>query len=76
MIGMDMTMVAANIRAARARKDINQGDLAKAIGVNIATVSSYERGEIVPGADKVFAMARALDVTPNDILGWHTSKAA
>lgn len=67
---MDKEAVAANIRAARARKNVSQGELADAIGVNITTVGSYERGEIVPGGDKVFALAEALGTTPNAILGW------
>lgn len=70
MTGISKDNLAANIRAARARKGISQGELAEAINVYITTVSAYERGEIVPGADKIFSMAEVLDVTPNELMGW------
>ena len=28
------------------------------------------QGRLVPGTDKLFAMAEALGCTPNDLLGW------
>ena len=31
---------------------------------------SYENGIYVPGTDKLAAIAEALGVTPNDLLGW------
>lgn len=70
MTGISKDNLAANIRAARARKGISQGELAEAINVYITTVSAYERGEIIPGADKIFSMAKVLDVTPNELMGW------
>lgn len=70
MSGFDMGVVAANIRAARARRHVSQGELAAEVGVNITTVGAWERGEIVPGADKVTALAEALGVTPNELMGW------
>lgn len=66
----DKNLFAANLRAARARKDISQGELAKEVGVNLATISQYEDGAFVPGADKVIALAEALGTTPNDLMGW------
>lgn len=61
---------AANLRMQRARADISQGQLSEMVGVNITTIGKYEDGIITPGADKVFALADALNCTPNDLLGW------
>lgn len=69
-MGFSKEIMAANIRAARARADITQGDLAKSIGANIGTIASYENGSMVPGATNVYAMAESLGCTPNDLFGW------
>ena len=66
----DRYVFAANLRAARARRDISQGELAKRTGLNLTTISQYEDGAFVPGADKIIALAEALGVTPNDLMGW------
>ena len=76
MSEFDVKELAANIRAARARADITQGELAEASGVNITTVVAYESGSIVPGADKVYALAQALGTTPNALMGWQPPEAA
>ena len=62
--------MAASIRAARARADISQSELAQRVGLNVWTINKYESGEMMPGADKIAAMADALGCTPNDIIGW------
>lgn len=69
-MSFDKNTFAANLRAARARRDLSQTELASATGLNLATISQYEDGAFVPGADKVFALAEALGVTPNDLIGW------
>lgn len=66
----DNNEFAANLRMQRARADISQGQLSEMIGVNITTICKYEDGSTTPGADKVFAIADALQCTPNDLLGW------
>ena len=45
-------------------------ELAEKAGVSLDTVQRCASGEQVPGADKLFAMADALECTPNDLLGW------
>lgn len=66
----DKTVFAANLRAERARRDLSQSQLAEAAGVNLATICQYEDGSFVPGGDKICALAEALGVTPNDLIGW------
>lgn len=70
MNGFDKDAVAACLRAERARAGMSQGELAEKSGVNVTTISAYERGDMVPGAGNLFALADALGCTPNDIMGW------
>ena len=63
-------VLGANIRAERARCDLSQEELATRAGVSSVAIASYENGMCVPGVDKVFAIAAALGVTPNYLLGW------
>lgn len=62
--------LAANIRVMRARADMTQGVLADKTGIHIGTIVQYESGNMVPGADKVCAIASALGCTPNELFGW------
>lgn len=68
--------LAANIRVSRARSDMTQGALATAIGVNVGTIVQYENGSMIPGSDKIFAIAEATGCTPNDLLGWRNARKA
>ena len=67
--------LAANIRAARARADLSQAEVAAEVGVNVSTFAKYESGDYIPGADKLFAIAQALGCAPNDLMGWGTEAA-
>lgn len=62
--------MAKSLRVRRAELDMTQAELADLSGVNIATINSYEQGGYTPGADKLWALAKALGCTPNDLLGW------
>ena len=57
MSGFDKDAVAACLRAERARAGMSQGELAEKSGVNVTTISAYERGDMVPGAGNLFALA-------------------
>lgn len=70
MTVFDNGTLSANIRAMRARVDKTQSELANEIGVNIGTIVQYENGSMVPGSDKVCAIAEATGCTPNDLFGW------
>nr|WP_306792867.1 helix-turn-helix transcriptional regulator [Collinsella urealyticum] len=65
-----MSRVAENIRMYRARKDISQRELARLTHSHPGSVFKWEDGSVVPGVNKLFAIAEALGVTPNDLVGW------
>ena len=68
--------LAGNIRAARARADLSQAEVASKVGVNVSTFAKYESGDYIPGADKLLAISQVLGCPPNDLMGWHTDEAA
>lgn len=49
------------IREIRKRKGLTQEAVAEAVGVDHSTFSRYERGQAWPSAEKLKAIARALD---------------
>jgi transcriptional regulator with XRE-family HTH domain len=64
------TIVARNIRAARAAKRLTQRELAGMVnGVDTLAVSRWERGTSLPNARNLVALAAALDREP----GWFYS---
>lgn len=66
----DLEKFAGNLRAARARLDMSQDVLAMAAGIDIDSISRYERAKVKPGADALAKLAKALGTTPNELLGW------
>lgn len=66
----DVSEFGNRIRMYRGYRDMTQGELAEKVGVNITTIVKYEDGSMVPGADKVFAIADALGCTPSELMGW------
>ena len=57
------------LRAIRVRNGYPTcGDLAKAIGVNRATVGKWETGSRQPDLDMLVILCHFLNVTPNDLL--------
>lgn len=53
-----------NVRALRQARGLTQAELAELAGVNQATVSKAERGEMNITMDKIVALAAALNVEP------------
>lgn len=68
--------LAGNIRAARARADLSQAEVASKVGVKVSTFAKYESGDYIPGADKLLAISQVLACPPNDLMGWNTDEAA
>lgn len=65
------------IRAHREMKDWKQRDLAAATGKDGSYISLIENDQIAnPGIDTIEKFARALDCTPNDLLGFTVEGAA
>lgn len=55
------------IKAARARKDMTQKDLAAAVGVSRQTINAIEQGEYNPTIKLCRAICRALDKTLDEL---------
>lgn len=72
-MAFDKKVLASNIRARLGALNMSRRELAEKAGVSIDTVNRCATGEQVPGADKLFAIADALDCTPNDLLGWNVA---
>lgn len=65
----DLDSIGYKIRECRKRKGLSQEELANKIGVKRAVVSKYETGKISPRIDTVQKIARALDVSVDELLG-------
>lgn len=64
-------MLGDRIREARINAGMTQDDLAKKIGAAKNTVTCYEKGTREPDALKIIAIAKALGVTGDYLLGIH-----
>lgn len=62
-------MLKDEIKRLRQERGMSQGELADQVHVVRQTVSKWERGTSVPDADTLRALAEALGVTPNELLG-------
>ena len=61
-------VVGARIRGAREAAALTQTALAKRLGCAQGLVSSWESGDRLPAVPTLLALARALDVSPGDLL--------
>lgn len=61
-------ILAANIRAERNRKKMNQDELASHIGISVRSLSSIENGWQKPSIFVVYDIARALEIDINELL--------
>lgn len=55
------------MKAARMESDMNQGDLAKAVGVTRQTIGLIEAGDYNPTLNLCIAICKALNKTLNDL---------
>lgn len=70
-MGFSKETFAANLRAARAALRMSQKELADAAGVSQSAIVEYESDDgYTPGADKVIAICRAVNKSPNELMGW------
>lgn len=67
MVNLDKVKTGRSIKSLRAKAGMSQENLAVATGINITTISKYETGEIIPGLDKAFLIAKALNCRIDDI---------
>jgi len=56
-----------HIRQHRARLELTQEQVAKAVGVSRQTIISIERGQYVPSARLAFQIARCLEMKVDDL---------
>lgn len=56
------------MKKCREAKKMTQKDLAEAIGVQIKSISSIERGLIYPSTDNLFHIARILDMSIDEFI--------
>lgn len=60
--------IGQNVRKVREKKSITQEELALDAGLNRAYIGYIERGERNPSTDTLVKIARALKVSPKDLL--------
>ena len=60
----------------RERRGLTQEQLAQAVKMNAARISDYESGRIVPKLEKAVALAAALAVTLDELVGRTTPEVA
>lgn len=58
----------STIKQFREANGLKQESIAKAVGVDRATVSKWEKGEFFPRADKLPALAKILKCTVDELL--------
>lgn len=58
------------LRSVRARLDLTQEELGKRIGITKQSVYLYESGGAFPGLDTFARLCKALNTTPDYLLGW------
>lgn len=63
-----MNLLGDNIRFLRKRQNYNQADIAKAIGVLLASASDYERGKTEPKIETIINIADHFNVSIDALL--------
>ena len=60
-----------NLKELRKRKGLTQQELADLINVHRVTIAEYESNRVEPTLDKIVKISIALDITPNDLIGYN-----
>lgn len=58
-----------NLKSARKKAGLKQGQLAEIIGVTQKDISRWENGVYSPGTDMLIRLCKALDVSADTLLG-------
>jgi transcriptional regulator with XRE-family HTH domain len=61
-------LVAENLKITRIRKKLSQETLANKAGLSVSYISMLERGQRTPPLDTLELLAKALGVTPTQLL--------
>jgi len=67
---MKNTELAKKIKELRSRKGMSQEELAETSGLNLRTIQRIENGETEARGDSMKRLARALNVTPDELIDW------
>lgn len=70
-----MVNIGSKIKLWRAKCGINQKQMAALTGFSLRTLQGWERGEVSPSLDGVVALAKAMDVTTDWLLGMDDQKS-
>ena len=62
--------IGERIKAARKSANLSQTELAKRLDKTMRTIQKYESGEIEPSIAMINAIAKVLDVSPADLIGY------
>ena len=65
-----MKTFAENLRNIRKERGLTQDRVAKIICIDRTTFCKYETGVTVPAMDTFLLLCRALQASPNQLLGW------
>ncbi len=63
-------MIGNKIKEMRKLKKLSQSELGKLIGTTGASIMRYEKGQREPNKETVEKLAKALNVSPSELLGW------
>lgn len=66
----NVSTLASRVRARRAELDLTQTEVAARASIAPSCLCSIERAKQVPGVDTLCAIATALGVTPDWLIGW------
>lgn len=64
----EITKFGKKLREARLKKKLSQGDMAKILGVHRTYISGLERGRRNPSLLTVQKVAKALNISPKELL--------
>lgn len=67
---MDSTKLGHRLAMIRKHRNITQGDIAKSLGISRDRISNWEQGRTTLPADILPEIAKVLDVTPDEFLGY------
>lgn len=62
--------IGERIKVARRAANLSQTELAKRLDKTMRTIQKYESGEIEPSIAMINAIAKVLDVSPADLIGY------
>ncbi|MGM0621206.1 MAG: helix-turn-helix domain-containing protein [Bacteroidota bacterium] len=62
--------LAKKVRELRTRKGLSQEILAENSGLSLRTIQRIENGETEPRGDSLIRLARAFNITPDEIIDW------